>query len=197
MSARKWGFDIDGVLANFVDAFNAKLVEVTGRDLIRPEFVTNPPSWDWFGENGMGYTKKEQAATWDAIKADPQWWMGLSPLAGIGAVAEQWDELTRRGDHVYFVTARAGEPKAITEDWLRAYGGFRLPTVLMAKEKGQVAKALALDVFVEDNLPNAISVLVDSPKTRSYLIDRHYNQGNVEGIIRVNSVAEMFEREGL
>lgn len=196
MAVKKWGFDVDGVLANFVDAFNAKIIEVTGRDLFLPsDYNSNPPAWNWFDKDHAGYTDKEVGAAWKAVTDDPNFWFMLKPLPGLAALIEQRYEL--RKDHVYFVTARAGLPKSITEQWLAFYGEFINPTVIMSKEKGLVSRALALDVFVEDNLPNAIDVAVESPATRIYLIDRHYNQGEVGGVIRVNSVADMFEREGL
>lgn len=188
---KKWGFDVDGVLANFTQAYHKRIIEVTGKDLFTPDEVTNPKSWDW--DLDAGYTVSESKRTWAAILADAEnFWSSLNTLPGMEALLNQ--ALNADKDHVYFITARAGSPKRITELWLED-AGWSNPTVLMAKSKGHAAKALNLDVYIDDNLPNAMDVAVESPETRNYLLNYRHNAGDVGGVIRINTVQDMFDME--
>jgi uncharacterized HAD superfamily protein len=131
-------------------------------------------------------------------------------------------ELELRND-IYYVTNRAGaSAKRQTESWLYRYLPYAElgvhPTVLITSDKGAAAKALKLDVYVDDNLDNIKGVLRESATTRAYLFDRAYNQGevsidvpaavqigpNVRGVLfgtqkltgtRVKTLGELFDAE--
>jgi 5'(3')-deoxyribonucleotidase len=201
----KIGFDVDGVLANFVPAYQNKFVEVTGRDAFEPMDILNPPCWDW--PTLRGYTKEDTGKVWASICADPNFWLALRPLWGnvrtLGLLAPSLE----KNHDVYFITSRPGVAvKRQTEEWLRqfvAHYQAQDPTVLIVghRVKGLVAKALKLDVYIDDNLDNVNDCARESIATRTYLLDAAYNQAG-EGeeeldplVIRVDTLGQMFDHE--
>lgn len=195
----KIGFDIDGVFAAFIPAYQDLCIELNERDLFHPGDNVNPPCWNW--PEYRGYTKEEVGKVWETITASNDFWITLRALPGLEVIKKHLAQLYRNHD-IYFVTSRPGTTaKWQTEWWLDSklyFGGiFAVPTVLIASDKGGVAKALKLDVYIDDNWDNAVSVAAQSPLTRNYLLDTSYNRyaAPVNGIIRVSSVAEMFDRE--
>jgi 5'(3')-deoxyribonucleotidase len=165
------GIDIDGVLADFNNGFAERLRSITGRDLL-PEDVTSPPTWNW--PQHYGYTDPEVAATWEHCWKDDEFWRDLSAL---GRVDEFFDDIIY-GNDIYFITARIGvDVKRQTEDWLEMYG-FQSPTVLIAYDKGPLAKALKLTHFIDDRDKNCEEVADLSPQTQVFLLDRDYNRAS-------------------
>lgn len=203
------GFDIDGVLANFIPAYQDLVVEVAGEDRFLPGDNVNPPCWNW--PQHRGYSEEVVGEVWKQIIASPSFWNGLGPLEGASTLALVYEDLCRRHD-LYFITARPGaRAKAQTEEWLGYYiagmSGYD-PTVLISSDKGLCCKALKLDAYIDDNLDNVDSVSVETaprdkkglrvglPTTRTYLLDRNYNQGaTCSGITRVRSVGQMLDYE--
>lgn len=193
------GLDVDGVLADFIPAYQALVVRMTGKDLFKPGDDVNPPCWDW--PQFRGYTDTEIKAVWAQIIADPEFWSKLKPLEGCDTLALCFEALSAEHD-LYFITARPGaRAKAQSEYWLWAnVAGFsnRYPTtVLISPAKGLCARALKLDAYIDDNLDNALSVASVSPATRTYLLDRNYNQSAAlpAEITRVRSVGQMLDYE--
>lgn len=204
----KIGIDIDGVLANFVASYQPLFVKVTGRDLFQPGDIENPPVWDWPALRG--YTTDETKAVWDVIVKDEQFWFNLHPFnANCTAIRDFFYTGLANEHEVYFITNRPGvQSKAQTEEWLANYLNLFNPTVLVIRhrEKGSIAKALQLDAHIDDNYDNCCDVVRCSPKTRSYVLDRSYNQPTcpedvfVSGAVeqyRMQSVASFLHQEGL
>ena len=217
------GFDIDGVLAAFVPAYQALTVRLAGGDnKFHPDDIINPPCWNW--PEFRGYSDDLMKQVWGEIVASPNFWRRLLPISmNVNALELVIESLEHRHD-VYFITSRPGmSAKRQTEGWLTTYLLYDdpdvRPTVLLASDKGAVAKALKLDCYLDDNLDNIKSVLRESPKTRAYLLNRSYNRGeafvyrtpegrlvkegeNITNLIlvghraiRVNSLAEMLDAE--
>ena len=202
----KVGFDIDGVLANFYVAYQEKMIEVTQRDLFRPGDDLDPPTWDW--DTFRGYTKEEHRSTWDAIVGDRNFWFYLSSLPFAGSVGD----ISTKHHDVYFITNRVGVAvKRQTEHWLKTVLGVAIPTVLITSDqtgvdKGVIADALKLDAYVDDKAENVNQVVMHSDNTRTYLLNRCYNQpvdeAGVENhvdnrVIRINSLNTFFQNEHL
>ena len=190
------GFDVDGILANFIPEYQALFVSTTGRDAFQPGDNVNPPSWDW--PTLRGYTDEETAHVWSLINANPRFWRDIGELDGASTLAMCIADLEAKHE-IYFVTARPGlRPKEQTEEWLREHIGLDSPTVLISKHKGLVCKALNLDAYLDDNLGNCRDVFVESPKTRCYLLNRNYNQ-SIEllppSVTRVRSLGQMLDYE--
>lgn len=169
------GFDVDGVFADLPPAFQKLLVELTGKDLFLPGDSANPPCWNWHFLRG--YTKEEADRAWVHI-ANSDFWRWLQPIRDNTYTLSQWYRLHSEEHDVYFITHRAGaRAKQQTERWLQNWAiGSAHPTVLLSGEKGTIARALNLDVYIDDNLDNAKSVLTLSPKTKMFLLNRSYNQ---------------------
>lgn len=177
------GFDIDGVLANFSTSYMRLIILMTGKNLFAEGDWTHPPSWDW--DLDRGYTKDERRAAFLAIGNNEgptkDFWANLGSLVrpeDTGSVI-LWNSLCT-SHNVYFATQRVGpSSREQTERWLQQnLGLWAKPTVLITAPgvKGYVAKALALDAYLDDNWDNGLHCLQESPKTNTFLFDTSYNR---------------------
>lgn len=173
----KIGFDVDGVLANFCTAYEALHVEVTGRNNFAPyDDETGPITWNW--PRVYGYTAEETNEVWNRIKKSSRFNMTLTALPDAEVLSDWYWRGNQYPHDIYFVTARVGGAKRQTEHWLEAFLGHDEEplTVLIASDKGAIAKALNLDIYVDDNWHNAYNTGKASPTTQVFLIDRAYNR---------------------
>lgn len=198
MISLKIGIDVDGVLANFNDDYIVRTIKVTGRDLFPPRPFEIP---EWSYPERYGYTKKEMSKVWDDIKADPWFWRGLQPYPHTRSTLLYLAGRQLLGDDVYFITARPGATaKKQTEEWLLhqyklSYLMPTPPTVLISSEKGLCARALKLDIYVDDRIENVQDVLADSECSVS-LLDQPWNRNTGDRLVnhaRVDSVVEAIE----
>lgn len=176
MNQRRIGIDIDGVLANFYDAYERLAIEVdNGIDRFpqrggvgHPSIY--PPVWNW--PEYYGYSSEVVAEVWRRIKADQGFWLNLDPLERI--------DLSKlaTGHELYFITDRPGvRAKQQTEVWLRAFCNVPFPTVIISRKgKGIVCEALDLELYIDDKGENIVDVEARSPQTRAYLLNRPYNE---------------------
>ncbi len=183
-------FDIDGVLADWMVAFTR-----LGHERYGTPIASHHDSTSWDDMHGL--TKQQVTSLWDHIKQTPEFWGGVPPMLGAGTFTRIRHLAASKGHDVYFVTARPGYgAKAATEEWLRRYC-LSHPTVVMSRWKGEAAKAIEADFSIEDKAGNAVYVAYQSPATKSYLIDRPYNQfpPDVLGrrVIRVQTVDEYLD----
>ena len=207
------GFDVDGVLADFVTTYQRMFVQLTGTDLFRAGDNTDPPCWDW--PEYRGYKDIAVSRVWATIKGNPTFWMNLAPTRHVDTLKLLLRDLERKHE-LYFVTSRVGvRVKRQTELWLIDHAGYGrsadalFPTVLIvgSNAKGDVAKSLRLDCYIDDNYDNVQDVAVKSPGTRTYLLNTTSNrQTAVDGVLvpypdvsplvtRVDSLGEMFDTE--
>lgn len=202
------GFDVDGVLADFIPAYQRLFIEMTGRDTFEPGDNVDPPDWNW--PTLRGYTAEDTRGVWDAIAADPIFWLNLRPLDDAVDTLRLIIKDLERKHEVYYVTSRLGERvKRQSEMWLFEQLAYPMrvpnvwPTVLIVgtNTKGAVAQALKLDAYIDDNFDNADDCAVRSPNTRTYLLNRRYNSIKPahavvrDGVTRVNTLGEMFDAE--
>lgn len=205
------GLDVDGVLANFFHAFETLVIRLDPEHrnlfpLLGPE---GPITWHW--PQYWGYSDVlmdfKNGLVWDYIRRDKWFWYRLPSLPDMHVLEFLWTRL--RSDHeVYFITNRVGDrAKHQTEEWLRARG-IDIPTVIITSKKGETAKLLNLDAYVDDNWDNVIDVGVQCPACQTFLIDRAYNRPNspgvtsyahsaVDRVIRVASLSDFFSRLGI
>ena len=207
----KIGFDIDGVLASFIPAYQRLFVETTGRNTFHPNDDKDPPCWNW--PQYRGYTKEEVDLVWARIKASRDFWLSLGETQHCSTLRMCIADLNRWHD-IYFVTNRVGvDVKWQTEQWLMLHLGIEGPTVLISSMKGLCARALKLDCYIDDNLDNANDVITqtlpstraqrgtapvnEQPDTRVYLLNRNYNYEGLcdNRIVRVNTLGQMLDRE--
>jgi len=178
------GIDVDGVLADFNERFIERTIDVTGTDLFPPR-PFDIPTWNY--PEHYGYDHNQVSAVWESIKADREFWFGLSPYGW----TREFLRRLREDDDVYFITNRPGLlTKTQTEDWLRLYEGPVLPTVLVSSMKGFCARALDLDAYIDDRDVNVVDVRIVSPKTRTFILGQPWNRTDIltaeKGIERVS-----------
>lgn len=205
------GVDIDGVLADFVAGYQPLFVKITGEDKFLPGDIEDPPSWNW--PSDRGYTKEQTSQVWERIKGDETFWLNLKGhkpnLAALRTYLWEFGE-----DHdLYFITSRLGVGvKVQTQEWLRRNVGvshYGHTTIIVGhRVKGLIAKALQLDAYIDDNLDNVYDVLKEAPTTRTYLLNRRYNQeavlspaytdrNEIRIATRVPDLEAFFSAEGL
>lgn len=151
-------FDVDGVLADF---------DLGYRLMYRERYGI-------MKEKAQRWDESTDEATWSDIKASPDFWSKLHPLAS-RADFRDINSLSHMGVSIYFVTARVGrEPKRQTEEWLHVHGIDR-PTVVVANRKAAFAEAAGTTHAIDDKFGNAYVVsLIRGVK--SYLLDAPYNR---------------------
>ena len=187
------GLDMDGVLSDFVTGFEKLLAKIAG---IAPlDFThTYPSIWHWEKER---YTSEQVEAGWDHIKST-FFWQSLPELSNMYYLRTVWPRIRFDRHDLYFITNRPGVyAKGQTEDWLREHLELdqyaKTPTVLLASEKGHAARALDLDLYIDDKPGNIIDVRTLSPRTAVYLQDRPYNQDFPYGI-RVKTIESLLAK---
>jgi uncharacterized HAD superfamily protein len=187
----KIGFDLDGVLCDFCSAYSR---------LLNSKFDTqipvsdDPADYHWARDY---VTRKQEHEAWAFIDESPFWLTHIEPATGV-----DWLELGHLhiDAEVYFITARhTTKAKQLSAQWLRRQG-LGNPAVLCTKQKGLVAEALGLNIFIDDDPAMCRDVKFRSPFTRVYLRARAYNQSahaalRAHGIQIVADVNEMLARE--
>lgn len=192
----KIGIDVDGVLADFNSEFIKRCVAVTGKDLF-PARPFDIPTWHY--PQHFGYSEAEMAfpngPVWAHVIDDPTFWYQLFPYDGVPEFLSQLDSSQH---DIYFITNRPGvTAKMQTENWLEFHNfglqtdAFSYPTVLISTEKGLCAKALGLDLYIDDKTENCMDVNHVSPKTRTIMLARPWNKP-LQGIARIESLKYFF-----
>lgn len=191
------GFDIDGVLADFVTAFSRLLTDRTGKNV--PEVADR---WDWYKQAGV--TQAEEIAAWDWIQAHPWWWYEVGSLPGADEVLRQIRNYSPTDLAAYFITYRPRSAKVWTETWLDERW-VENPTVLMVSSKGAVASSLGITHLIDDRPEYCIDVYRASDETIDVtLLATSYNKSATEvwrtvweqgqGINVVDTIGEWWER---
>lgn len=147
------GIDVDGVLANFHDAFH-KAAEACG---VRPVGDPDDPK--------PSLPQKDVKRIWEYVAETPNWWMTLAPYEP-DQIARLYSMTRAAGWEVFFVTNRpasAGDTVQFqTQWWIERYG-FYLPAVLTVPgSRGQIANGLRLDLIVDDLVMNCVDVVAAS-----------------------------------
>jgi uncharacterized HAD superfamily protein len=188
------GIDLDGVLANFNEAFKELIKAQTGI-VLPPLSDTYPDTWDY--HKAAGVSPEQGDKMWEYIKTS-MFWASLHALPETPAILDRLETLALNGHHIYFITSRSGSmAKFWSELWLIRHG-YASPTVLISYDKGPIAKGLSLNVFVDDRPENCADVIAQGCGTRVYLIDAPYNRWANESLLygkRVKTVGEALDFE--
>lgn len=202
---RKLGVDLDGVLANFTDAYAKLATERTGIQF--PKMSADwPRSWYW--DRDAGVSKEDEKAIWQEITEGNTFWYRLEPLPGAHDTIRCLEKLVRQGHDVYFITNRMGrQAKTQTEQWLYNLG-MNYPTVLVASDKLPIIKSLGIDFYIDDK-PETVHEIAEANLDQMiagghpvvgklYMKDMAYNRQYTElPFFRVNSLEEALKMEGL
>lgn len=193
------GFDLDGVLADFIRGAYGILNEINPRIKDTSE---EPHTWN-FPEEQFGYTAAEWKECRERYWASETFWFTLQPMFECEQALTVLTQAYAEGHHVYFITDRAG--KRVHEQtvmWLVKNGYALMPQVLLTKAgtKGHAAKTLQLTHFIDDKPENCYDVREASPQTKVFLFRRRWNdypevRANCQsrGITIVSSIREFFE----
>jgi 5' nucleotidase, deoxy (Pyrimidine), cytosolic type C protein (NT5C) len=157
------GFDMDGVLADFLSAFREAETQLFGPDVDLP--AEQPEEEEERQERGLFETRQRRAAVWRQIQQTEDFWTTLKPL-GSGSVRRLHKLSLELPWEVFFITQRpptTGETvQRQTQRWL-AEQGFDLPSVLvLGGSRGAAIRALRLDYHVDDSAQNCLDVIADS-----------------------------------
>ena len=140
------GLDVDGVLADFRAAFHTLAASELGRPEGEPEL-------------SKGYIER----LWKAVARANNWWLDLVAYEP-QQVARLYELARERRWEVFFMTSRppsAGDSIQLqTQVWLEKCG-FYLPSVMTAPAgaRGELARALRLDLVVDDHLVNCMEIV--------------------------------------
>jgi len=172
------GFDIDGVISDFVKTFNELVKNRYGIKLNEADIYCHDLNLV------LGITKDErnQLIT-ETLKKD---------LALNHGAKETLEKLYSEGHKIYLLTARFGVLAKVTKDWLKRNG---IPyTELLQLTEGEKHRAnVGLDLIVEDCLQDALEW---SQKVKNILVyDHPWNKTlNVNKLIkRVYSWDDIYE----
>jgi uncharacterized HAD superfamily protein len=174
-----FAIDIDGVLANFTDAYAAAVSRRTG--IVFPKASSEwPKSWYW--DRDAGVSKEDEEATWyhDIIQSKT-FWQRLEPVENAKPALKQLNQMAQRGDQVYFITNRMGQSvKLQTERWLYNHG-INYPSVIVTSEKIPFLRALKANFFIDDKPETVIDVGNTAEKEKwenfnLFIFDMPYNR---------------------
>lgn len=171
----KIGFDVDGVLADFIGAFGDVARKLYG-ERVPVNFV--PTDWNF----GNLLTKEELHAVWKAVSTTENFWQKERVLPGVKDSLTSFFRINR-GD-VWFITARkpgAGATVAKqTQRWLdslgvnpKSYCG--VISVDHPEHKKAMLQAMGLQYFIDDHGPT-IEELDTIEGLNAYLLDAPWNQ---------------------
>jgi hypothetical protein len=172
-------FDLDGVLADLHGAFAQAALrlfpELDVATIGSPEVGWSPP--DEVTEtspkpsvqipvaNNVLLTSRQTDAVWRALSGVNDFWETLAEIEP-GMIKRLATIADERRWEILFVTSR---PKSAgrtvqrqSQRWLQRLG-FEMPSVYVVHgSRGQIAKALQIDVVVDDRPENCLDVVLDS-----------------------------------
>jgi hypothetical protein len=172
--------DLDGVVADLHRAFIACALqlfpELESPTLGAPEMAASPPGHQAPAPaeplipaiptlTDLPLTARQFDAVWRAIARAENFWESLNEIEP-GAIRRLAALADSRGWEVLFVTSRprsAGRTiQRQSQRWLEACG-FPLPSVYVVHgSRGLVAKALQIDVVIDDRPDNCLDVVLES-----------------------------------
>lgn len=171
MSTKVVVFDVDGVLADFINY----AVDLGYQLANRPcptKWVQQ--GWDDYG----GLSEYEVKRLWAHIEIHPDFWFHL-PCLLTDAEKDLVDELYYRGHRVYFATNRR-LPGALeyTTRWLTYNLSIANPHVVITKRKGEFCRVVDADYYIDDKSENVdCAIWLTDGRTKAYVKDAVTNRG--------------------
>lgn len=142
--------DVDGVLADFNNAFRDLIISRGGR--MDPIPQEGPPVWDYY--NLLGATREQVTEAWQFIRENPAWWGTLKPYQeALDARPLLHDLFTSHW--VIVLTSRIPSHKGemVTKLWLQAHFGLPKTTpVIHVEDKGLLIHTLGgVERIIDDH----------------------------------------------
>lgn len=176
------GFDIDGVLADFVPAA-VKIINDKWPGRAPENF--RPSDWD-FSEV---LKKGEWSDVWRVIRKMPSFWRGLSPIENNVSTVRDLLQFSRENVEVYYITSRvpteSGSVLVDTTQWLHNQGLVSLRTSIIPvahhDNKANIIRGLEIPYFVDDydvTVDGLQGLEIDTKgrKLKAWLQDREHNR---------------------
>jgi 5' nucleotidase, deoxy (Pyrimidine), cytosolic type C protein (NT5C) len=206
--ALRIGFDLDGVLADLDAALRQHCERLFGtvrgeapsaRDSAPPddseEAATTPAETPVVQ---LDLSVRQERQLWRHVSTVENFWEGLQEIEA-GAIARLASLAHERAWEIIFLTKRprtAGATAQVqSQRWLEAKG-FALPSVFVVQgSRGRIAKALDLDIVVDDRPENCLDVITES-SARAILVWRATSEATTAqrlGIGTVSTVAECLD----
>ena len=142
------GIDVDGVVADFRNAFRALAERELG---ISADDVE------------ADLSKQDVDRLWRTVAETTNWWLDV-PVYERDQIARLYSQSRRSGWEIFFMTSRppsAGDSVQLqTQVWLEKQG-FLLPSVLTvpAGARGELARSLRLDLALDDRIVNCLEII--------------------------------------
>ncbi len=174
-------FDLDGVLADLHGSFEQAALrlypELDPADIRSPEVGASPPDVSESGPEpqpsvsaapaltDLPLTPRQSAAVWTFLASLDNFWESLSEIES-GMIAKLATLADARGWEILFITSRPRSSgrtvQRQSQRWLQARG-FPMPSVYVVHgSRGLIAKALQIDVVVDDRPENCLDVVLES-----------------------------------
>ena len=179
------GYDIDGVLAHFVESAIER-ANVLG---LGQHFPKTPKEWDTYNPVT---SKKAWRALWNSIGQDVGFWSNIPVIDGIDP---------KKVDADIYVTSR-GIPTWVTQKWLFDNGFREAPVVTVRPRKidgvwtttSKIPTMLefGIHIFLDDKHETFMEINYNCP-TVCYLMDRPTNKREEDGIyshLRLDDINE-------
>jgi uncharacterized HAD superfamily protein len=182
------GFDIDGVLANQMQAMNKYLGRPEGND---PNW--KPQNWNWLVDD-FKLSSSYSSAMWSGFAEAPDVYLDMDIMPGAEDLKDFQIEMHEKKVPIeyYYITARKGTTALQqTKEWMEEHHLLHDGSVILCPRKGELAKALQLDFYIDDNLAAAESIWLHQTKL-GYLLDAPYNQG-IGKFQRVTTVKQFLD----
>jgi uncharacterized HAD superfamily protein len=192
------GFDIDGVLANFVTGFLDLVNRETGSSFVESDWTT------YGGATSSGrpefLTDIQWAAGWAALEKEPCFWAKLDAYPSATEFGKIQNSLESFQFNGYFITRRKNlktssisDANALTRIWLEQQGIVDASAIIASSggNRIQVLKELEIDTYIDDWADQFL--LAQEAGIDAYLIDRPYNR-HIQTDKRVYSITEYVRR---
>lgn len=178
------GVDMDGVVNHFPAAFSKVLRKLYGKDkhfIINEQ--TNIKDWDWtkwYPSEDNPVTKDQLFDAWKYINTETTNFWERVPAYRLEGFNYFRDKIMKLPFvNVYFITSRRQSPyKTVTKQtifYLKGLG-WEDPQVIVTPNKGDAAKLLNLDYFVDDKPSNLIDVMINKKECKAYIMTHLHNQ---------------------
>ncbi len=174
------GFDIDGVLCDFVHGFRQVAHHLNPQSKVYS--TGGQLEWDVLADSD-----EEEDKIWRYIDTFP-FWLNMSPLVTPGEIQQMTDHMKQR-EGILYVTSRKEKGYAIeqTVDWLAKHGFPNPDAVISARDKSPVIRSHGMRAFLDDNPRH----LREIEGTEVWVRDWKYNRlVEFDHLPRVSSVGE-------
>jgi hypothetical protein len=176
MAAKVGLIDVDGVLANFNNAFldllNERHVHKNWR---RFQSAEGPTTWDW--PQAVGFPQEDIDLAWGRVARNPAFWANLESYPGTIDFLRRLKHATQeRLIQPYFVTNRIPPSAAdFTNRWLNWHGYADANVIAVNKSgtKHLIAEAVGADFIIDDYWKNFDGMPAN---VRKYLVDKPWNR---------------------